>query len=340
MSRDRRTGPADAGKGSPGASKHSAQLWALSRPSPPGSLLWLPQPAQIQNHRHPGMLEAKGSLEITAQVPPTQMAGVLKRKGKSGHRDMKRRRWWEDRTHRVSSCDERGRQGDASTSRGHQRLQRPAEARKEARRFPFRTSRISDFQPPELWGNKLQLCWATLFFFFVFDFLICKFIFNWRIIALQYRVGFCQTSTWISHRYTYVSSLLNLPPHATPLGCSVQSLSRVPLFATPWIAARQASLFITNSQSSLRLTSIESVMPSSHVILCRPLLLLPPIPPSIRVLSNESTLRVRWPKYWSFSFSISPSKEHPGLILLQNPNLSSESYSKFTLSHLICSNLL
>ena len=165
MSRDRRTGPADAGKGSPGASKHSAQLWALSRPSPPGSLLWLPQPAQIQNHRHPGMLEAKGSLEITAQVPPTQMAGVLKRKGKSGHRDMKRRRWWEDRTHRVSSCDERGRQGDASTSRGHQRLQRPVEARKEARRFPFRTSRISDFQPPELWGNKLQLCWATLFFF-------------------------------------------------------------------------------------------------------------------------------------------------------------------------------
>ena len=95
---------------------------------------------------------------------------------------------------------------------------------------------------------------------------------------------------------------------------SVQSLSRVQLFATPWIAARQASLSITNSQSSLRLTSIESVMPSSHLILCRPLLLLPPIPPSIRVFSNESTLRMRWPKYWSFSFSIIPSKEHPGLI--------------------------
>ena len=95
---------------------------------------------------------------------------------------------------------------------------------------------------------------------------------------------------------------------------SVQSLSRVWLFATPWIAASQASLSITNSQSSLRLTSIESVMPSSHLILCHPLLLLPPIPPSIRVFSNESTLCMRWPKYRSFSFSIVPSKEIPGLI--------------------------
>ena len=95
---------------------------------------------------------------------------------------------------------------------------------------------------------------------------------------------------------------------------SVQSLSHVRLFATPWITAHQASLSITNSQSSLRLTSIESVMPSSHLILCRPLLLLPPIPHSMRVFSNESTLRMRWPKYWSFSFSISPSNEHPGLI--------------------------
>ena len=95
---------------------------------------------------------------------------------------------------------------------------------------------------------------------------------------------------------------------------SIQSLSRARLFATPWIAARQVSLSITNSWSLLRLTSIESVMPSSHLILCRPLLLLPPIPPSIRVSSNESTLRMRWPKYWSFSFSIIPSKEIPGLI--------------------------
>ena len=95
---------------------------------------------------------------------------------------------------------------------------------------------------------------------------------------------------------------------------SVQSLSRVQLFATPWIAARQASLSITNSRSSLRLTSIESVMPSSRLILGHPLLLLPPIPPSIRVFSSESTLLMRWPKYWSFSFSIIPSKEIPGLI--------------------------
>ena len=95
---------------------------------------------------------------------------------------------------------------------------------------------------------------------------------------------------------------------------SDQSLSRVRLFATPWISARQASLSITNSQSSLRLTSIESVMPSSHLILCHPLLLLPPIPLSIRVFSNESTLCMRWPKYWSFRFSIIPSKEIPGLI--------------------------
>ena len=95
---------------------------------------------------------------------------------------------------------------------------------------------------------------------------------------------------------------------------SVQSLNRVRLFATPWIAARQASLSITNSWSSLRLTSIESVMSSSHLILCHPLLLPPPIPPSIRVFSNESTLRMRWPKYWSFSLSIIPFKEIPGLI--------------------------
>ena len=86
------------------------------------------------------------------------------------------------------------------------------------------------------------------------------------------------------------------------------------LFRSPWIAAQQASLSITNSQSLLKLMSIESVMPSSCLILCRPLLLLPPVPPSIRVFSNESALRMRWPKYWSFSFSISPSNEHPGLI--------------------------
>ena len=97
------------------------------------------------------------------------------------------------------------------------------------------------------------------------------------------------------------------------MGASVQSLSRVQHFETPWITARQASLSI-NSWSSLRLTSIESVMPSSHLILCRPLLLLSPIPLSITVFSNESTLHMRWPKYWSFSFSIFHSKEIQGLI--------------------------
>ena len=96
--------------------------------------------------------------------------------------------------------------------------------------------------------------------------------------------------------------------------CSVQLLSCAWIFATPWNTAQQASLSITNFRSSLRLMSIESVMPSSHLILCHPLLLLPPIPPSIRVFSNESTLCMRWSKYWSFSFSIIPSKEIPGLI--------------------------
>ena len=95
---------------------------------------------------------------------------------------------------------------------------------------------------------------------------------------------------------------------------SVQLLSHVRLSTTPWIAAQQASLSITNSQSSLKLMCIESVMPFSHLILCHPLLLLPPIPPSIRVFSSESTLRMRWPKYWSFCLSISPSNEHPGLV--------------------------
>ena len=94
----------------------------------------------------------------------------------------------------------------------------------------------------------------------------------------------------------------------------VQSLSHVWLFATSWTIAQQASVSVTNSQSLLKLMSIKSVMPSNHLILCRPLLLLPPIPPSLRVFSNESTLHMRWPKYWSFSFSISPSNEHPGLI--------------------------
>ena len=95
---------------------------------------------------------------------------------------------------------------------------------------------------------------------------------------------------------------------------SVQSLSHVQFFVTPWTAARQASLSITNTRSLLRLISIASVMPSNHLILCHPLLLLPSTLPSIRVFSNESVLCIQWPKYWSFSFSISPSKEYSGLI--------------------------
>ena len=95
---------------------------------------------------------------------------------------------------------------------------------------------------------------------------------------------------------------------------SVQSFSRVQFFVTPRTAARQASLSITNSWCLLKLKSIEPVMPPNHLILCRPLLLLPSIFPRIRVFSNQSVLRIRWPKYWNFSFSISPSKEHPGLI--------------------------
>ena len=102
-------------------------------------------------------------------------------------------------------------------------------------------------------------------------------------------------------------------PKKVPLVSSVHLLSHVRLFATPWTAARQASLSITNSQNLLRLMSIESAMPSNHLILCH-LLLLPSVFPIIRIFSNESALRIRWPKYWSFSFSVSPSSEHPGLI--------------------------
>ena len=110
------------------------------------------------------------------------------------------------------------------------------------------------------------------------------------------------------------SQSLEVPSNASVQFSSVQSLSRVRLFVTPWTAAHQASLCITNPRSLHKLIPIESVMPSSHLILCHPLLLLPPIPPSFRVFSNESTLHMRWPKYWSFSFSIIPTNEHPRLI--------------------------
>ena len=114
------------------------------------------------------------------------------------------------------------------------------------------------------------------------------------------------------HLYTFTRILLLLTCYSILV--SVQLLSRVWLFATPWTAARQASLSITNSWSLLKLMSIDSGMPSNHLILCHPLLLLPSIFPSIRVFSNESALPIRWPVYWSFSFSISPSNEHSGLM--------------------------
>ena len=125
---------------------------------------------------------------------------------------------------------------------------------------------------------------------------------------------------FLHHFYYFQIQKLSLPICQTLYSVqfsSVQSLSCVQLFVTPWTAARQASLSITNSQSLLKHMSIEWVMPSNHLILCRPLLLLPSIFLNIRVFSNESALHIRWPKYWSFSFNISPSNEHPGLISLR-----------------------
>ena len=135
--------------------------------------------------------------------------------------------------------------------------------------------------------------------------LLCK-------LLLPNRASLLLTHSWIIliflavlHFHIFANHSPLWFPHVVVSFSSVQSLSRVRLFATPWITARQDSLSITNSWSSLRLKSIESVMPSSHLILCQPLLPLPPIPPSIEVFSNESTLRMRWSKYWSFSLSIS-----------------------------------
>ena len=153
-------------------------------------------------------------------------------------------------------------------------------------------------------------------------------IYHLFIISLKFEKWFrnikslllCKTKNWRDYLAKTTWSQMSLfltsptPNYFLCVSSSVQLLSRVWLFATPWITARQASLSITNPQSLLKLMSIKSVMPSSHLNLYRPLLLLPPITPSIRVFSNKSTLRMRWPKYWSFSFSISPSNEHPGLI--------------------------
>ena len=151
----------------------------------------------------------------------------------------------------------------------------------------------------------------------------------WRIPWTE-EPGWLQSMRWqrVRHEWAHTHTLLCLTIilllillyflwlHNIILGCiqSVQSLSRVQLFVTPWTATRQASLSITNSQSLLKLMSIVSVMPFNHLILCHPFIVLPSIFPSIRVFSNESVLHIRWPKYWSFSFSISPSNEYSGLI--------------------------
>ena len=156
--------------------------------------------------------------------------------------------------------------------------------------------------PAAVHGVAKSWTWVSEWTTSIFSHYIFKcFFLSFFVSLLELQEHICQYTLWC------VSDLSDQIR-------SDQSLSRVRLFVTPWIAARQASLSITNSRSSPRLTSIESVMPSRHLILCRRLLLLPPIPPSIRVFSNESTLRMRWPKPWSFSFSIIPSKEIPGLI--------------------------
>ena len=165
-----------------------------------------------------------------------------------------------------------------------------------------------------LWGIlstiSLELCSCVLFLSLCDNFF---FFSSLGIFAVNQRIGVSlenRMKYWVSE--TSWESLWGYLEFS-----SVQLLSRVWLFVTPWITGRQASLSITNSQSLPKLMSIESVMPSSHLILCRPLLLLPPVPPSIRVFSNESALHMRWPKYWSFSFSISPFNEHPGPISLR-----------------------
>ena len=160
---------------------------------------------------------------------------------------------------------------------------------------------------------------------------MCCYIFTWKDFSSELHTAHISSSLKSQVKYHLcekgfspapTEAVVSLRPHYPVLlsfKCfsqfsSDQSLSHVRLSVAPWITACQASPSITNSRSSLKLKSIESVVPSSHLILCRPLLLLPPIPPSIRVFSNESTLRRRWPKYWSFSLSIIPSKEIPGLI--------------------------
>ena len=144
--------------------------------------------------------------------------------------------------------------------------------------------------------------------------------YKWLTLAFEVWYSIPETNTFNlkTHQWIPYASIRNIFSSSssliTPMASSVQSLSCVQLFVTPWTAACPASLSITKSQSLLKLMSIESVMPSNHLILCGPLLLLPSIFPSIRVFSSESVLPNRWPKYWSFGFGISPSSEYSGLI--------------------------
>ena len=149
----------------------------------------------------------------------------------------------------------------------------------------------------------------------IFNFTHCSFHLNMSMWVFKKNLHEKKRKTLDSF-YCYIFKSTIIFFYYILVSQSVHSLSRVRLFVTPWIAACQASLSITNSRSLLKLMSIESVMPSSHLILCRPLLLLPPIPPSIRVFSIESSLCMRWPKYWSFSVSISPSNATSNFLLM------------------------
>ena len=162
------------------------------------------------------------------------------------------------------------------------------------------------------WLNNVSLYAYTTFSLPVYQLIDVWLVFHFLLIMNYAPVHICikvsvSSCVFISLKYIHSRRLLHCIS-------SVQSLSCVLLFTTPWTAARQASLFVTNSRSLLKFMSIKSVMPSNHLILCHPLLLPPSIFPSIGIFSNESALRIRWPKYWSFSFSISPSNEYSGLI--------------------------
>ena len=192
------------------------------------------------------------------------------------------------------------------------------------------------------WGRKEsdtteRLIWSDLMLYIVINIYISyKYLYCYKYSFPMLMTKNLRRTNSITLKYLLINFLLTFS--------SVQSLSCVQLFATPWTSARQASLSITNSQSPLKLISIESVMPSNHLILCCPFLLLPSIFPSIKIFSKEEVLHIRWPTYWSFTFSISPSNEHPGLISfrmdwldpLQSKGLSRVSSNTTVQKHQFC----